>query len=400
MEMGENMSIMHRSVWMLSVLVIFVASPLQAQETESEAGQETGQAAPVAPMPSIEKHATTETLTPNKPTSPESGPVGLVMARAAGYVTIDIGHQDGLEVGDSVQFFHVGEINTSHGTATQVVPLSIGRVLAVNASNAKVELGINERIFVGDRARKTRRPMFYDTLAPPRLGDIWEISLAVRPFLTLDHAGMGLLADASIGYRFRDPIFVRLVGSPSGVAITNELNIGTGAAHLYGGYDGDSFEIGLGAGVSRVNEAVQQSSSSLNFVTGSGFSLGQTIRLGAHDGANLEVQTAFTFFGEQWKFTNILASLQFPVTHNAWAQLRGGGGGQGYMLFEAVLRMLLHGNGDKGSFYLAPRIGWAEIYRDASFVYGSAAYYNAFSYGTPAYTYQGPMIGVGVEVRL
>lgn len=315
-----------------------------------------------------------------QPKEGETLPVGRVVKAASGKAIVNLGTRDGLRYGDTITFY----------TRPDEI-ISAGRVVSLKDTESEIELGVNERVRSGWFAAKVDAPMVYDTINPPRVSGIWELKFATRAILTVEKLGVGSLSDASIGYRGKLPYFFRLAMDPSGAAFNSEKTIGTFSGHAWLGYDNQAIEVGLGAGYSTVNRRYLTEDIQAQKTTGSGFSFGQTLRLGALDGAHLNVETSFVLFQKAWRFGTFAGALQIPFNYNTWIVLRGGGSIAGYYFGEVAVRRLVYGNGDHGSLFVVPSIGGAQVYKE-----GDTDFVNV----TYDYAYSGPMIGCGIEYRL
>ena len=72
-----------------------------------------------------------------------------------------------------------------------------------------------------------------------------------------------------------------------------------------------------------------------------------------------------------------------------------GGGGIGYGFGEVGLRVRVRGNGDTGSVFLTPSLGYADVY---SSVCVDSGYRDIPCYSSSVHQ-SGPMVGFGVEYR-
>jgi hypothetical protein len=77
--------------------------------------------------------------------------------------------------------------------------------------------------------------------------------------------------------------------------------------------------------------------------------------------------------------------------------LRGGGGGAGYGFGELGVRVLLVGNGDRGSVFFTGALGGLGVFENTTYVCKEPT----FEFDcTQTVTYAGPMLGAGAEWRL
>jgi hypothetical protein len=88
------------------------------------------------------------------------------------------------------------------------------------------------------------------------------------------------------------------------------------------------------------------------------FSFKQSMRLGARDGLNLQVDTSFALADRQWHFAYTEGSAQIPLGTRTWLTLSGGGGEVGRFVHGALgLRRLVRGDGGSRSLFVKPSVG-------------------------------------------
>jgi hypothetical protein len=138
---------------------------------------------------------------------------------------------------------------------------------------ARVALGMNEFVAIGDLARPTGQRATESRRSPPRLTGLMEINVLGRPLLNLGTIGGGLLASGSVGYRTEMLHFGAAV-APLGIATSQDIEGSTipWSAYAFGSFDGRNFEAGLGLGGQSVNDTSRESEK------GSGLSLVQILR--------------------------------------------------------------------------------------------------------------------------
>jgi hypothetical protein len=243
--------------------------------------------------------------------------------------------------------------------------------------------------------------------------DVWEISANLRPFLALGSFGFGVLADGAVGRRLDNNLHVQLRLDPVGLGLADEGNVLAAGANLIASYDTELFEVGLGAGWSAVNDNLDGDA----FVTTeedgaggittevdrvrSGLSIAQLVRLGAVDGINLTAYNTFIFYRDQFNYGGTTGQLQFPINDRTWILMRGGGGVAGYAFGEVGLRVLLQGNGDRGSLYLTPTLGGGGVFGETD-CNGDDTYEQYVDQDGECFeevSYAGPLVGLGVEWR-
>lgn len=340
--------------------------------------------------------------------------VGEVLEERPSSVVVTLGTGTGLAVGDRVALFVLRDAPLGGGqTATREELLAVGEAVAVSGDRAEVELGRNESVPPGARARRTTAAVTASRLLPPRAAGLWEVTFSLRPFLALGSLGFGTVSDASVGVRLQDSVHLVAVLEPLAVGIARAGNLVPVAGNVFASYDTRYFEVGLGAGWSEVD-----SRTTAEFTTypptyeyhrvSSGFSIGQVARLGAQDGLHLLVRNTFVLYSTQFRNTGkptqfhyggTVGELQVPVGDRSWVVGRGGGGAAGFAYGELGLRMLARGNGGHDSVFVTASLGGASVsgsnHRDCQVNLALTELppcYEEVSYG-------GPMVGLAVEWR-
>ena len=337
------------------------------------------------------------------PKEPEP-PVGKVIEWDVGAVVIDLGTEHGMARKDAVELFVEQPVEMGSGeTAVREQLVAVGTVVAVSEGRARVDLGLNERVPKGAKARPTTRKPTATKARPPRVGDLWQLQLNLRPFLALGTFGFGTVSDASLVRRMEDPISIHLRLEPLGFGFSDDGNIVALAGDVIVAYDTDLFEIGLGAGWSAVSDDIARIEyDDRGSPTGtvehvhSGLSIAQIARLGALDGMHLAVHNNFLFFHGEFHYGGSVGHFQIPITGRAWMIVRSGGGRAGYIFGELGLKVLATGNGDRGSFFITPTIGAATLYDEKERDCGDPPYATDCVENV---SYGGPMMGIGVEWR-
>src|SRR5262249_18917334 len=134
--------------------------------------------------------------------------------------------------------------------------------------------------------------------------------------------------------------------------------------YVKGSYDLQMFEVGLGVGAESIYDT------SVGTPSGTGTLLYQYARIGAQDGLNVEGKSHVVLFHSSFEFAGFVGGLQIPVGESSWVLMRGGGGPAGYGYGEMGVRVLLRGNGDRGSVFFTGTIGGVGIFQTWATVCG------------------------------
>jgi hypothetical protein len=216
-----------------------------------------------------------------------------------------------------------------------------------------------------------------------------------RPFMALSEFGGGLLLDASVGYRFEKPWHLVAAFEPFAHGVgkgEDKPGVTPVSAFIKGSFDLPLFEVGFGLGFETVFDT--------NFPTnpGSGTLLVQQARIGAADGLHIDAISHVVLFHSEFQFSGLVGRLQIPVGDASWLLLRGGGGTAGYGYGEFGVRVLLVGNGDRGSTYFTGAFGGAGVFKREMVVCGDPGQGFIFDCSRTV-NYTGPMVGAGAEFR-
>ncbi len=411
---------------------IWVETPLGTRRLEDVLGAERVPVVPVPPAavtalePSPPDPA--EPTEPSEPLPVEAPPalVGEVLSIGVGSVVIDLGRDDGIDEGRWIEFYEIERVDLGGGEVVeQERRVGVGQVDTVGDSRAKVDLALNERVPVGALVRPDPEGVneFRKRLSPARPADLWEVSVNVRPFLALNTLGGGAILDGSIGRRFAAPLAVEAHFTPIAFGIAERGDILTFAGNLVVSYDTAPFQVGLGAGASRISTLPVQGQ---NFIPGedaeaptvrAGLSIAQFARLGSVDGLHVAVLNNFILHESEFEFGGITIEGAVPIRlfkNGAWIVARGGGGVPGHIFGELGIRVLAKGNGGPGSVFFTPTVGAGVLQGEAWSACRSVDY---SKYEEPrevpiespqpedgicreVYTYGGPLVGFGVEWRL
>jgi len=296
-------------------------------------------------------------------------------------VVINLGRAAGLKRDDRIELFTRETVKMGQEQAVREEVVAVGVVTLVSEGQARVRLGLNERVPVGAGARPTKRDITESIVAPPRADSLWELEMNLRPFLPLEELGFGMLIDASVAYRFSFPMVVMLNIEPLGFAATDENSVFTLSASLAAALDLRLFEVGIGLGASTVND---------ESTVDAAFTITQRARFGALDGLHLEIHNLLLYYKDEFHWGGISGTFQIPLASRWWILLRGGGGEVGYAFGEGGLRVRLKGNGHQGSVFLAATLGWGMA---------SGRVYNSSWGGDDSVQHHGPLVGIGLEWR-
>jgi hypothetical protein len=320
--------------------------------------------------------------------------VGRVVASNPGEVVISLGAADGLEPGMRVKLSVQSQ--EPFGAGESVVSterVAVGTVTGVSEHHAKVELGLNESAPVGALAERTRAPATTALTTPPRVTGVWEAQLMGRPFVAIEELGGGIVASASIGRRFDGNLHLRALLDPFAFAdakrqegsTSEKPSLVTASGVFIASYDSQFLEMGAGIGAQTVSELGEP---------GSGLAVAQVMRLGALDGLHLDVRSTIVLFRSEFAFGSLAITARIPVSRRYWVVLGGGGGVTGHGYGELGLRVLLGGNGGRGSTFLTATAGGAGVFKSSYCTEVN------FSFDcTEHVMYAGPMVGVGMEWR-
>jgi hypothetical protein len=326
--------------------------------------------------------------------SPEMlrGVEGHVVEVRPGEVVIDLGRSDGVRDEQSVELTVVTTEKLGTERAVRRELVAIGIVRGASPGYSRVRLGIGERVPVGALARVVFREPTRTRVAPPRVGGFWELGFLARPFLAVGKLGGGFLVDATAGYRFESPFHLVAGLEPFAYGTGRDAAALTPASvYVKGSYDLPMFEVGLGIGTETIYDTT------VGTPPGTGTLLLQHARIGALDGLNLEGKSHVVLFHSSFEFSGFVGTFQIPVGESSWVLMRGGGGIAGYGYGEMGVKVLLKGNGDRGSVFFTGTLGGVGVFETL----GTTCVQPDFSFPcTKSVSYVGPMAGAGAEWRL
>ena len=353
-------------------------------------------------------------VTPSSLPEPAATPAPsrlAVLERHPGRVIVASPPDAPLERGAHVELFVEHPVDLGGGAgATREERVAIGRVSAAGDGRAEVELGLGERVPPSALARPTSAPLTASMFTSPRLPGLWDLRFALRPFLALGTVGFGMVDELRATWRFEAPVAVHAMVEPLGLGIADAGNILALAGNVVVTYDSALFEVGLGLGWSAVNGDLLTSSYDSGSGTGSyefkrvkhGLSLAQLARLGATDGLNLSIFNSFILHDDEFKYGGTRVSVQVPVDERLWFVMTGGGGLAGYAFGEIGLRVLVTGNGDRGTVFLTPTLGAAGLFGETEVsctVWNPTLGQEEAGTCTQDIDYSGPMVGIIMEYR-
>lgn len=350
-----------------------------------------------------------------------------------GSVELGLGSKHGVRPGDRFSIFRSTDQAGEAGSGFVGEELvAVATVIAVKAETSLAELGRGAEVRPGDEARRAAKGETSSTFLPRAPSDLGELSAVLRPLVNAGKPlGAGVLADLSASYWLGSGFLgVRL--QPVGLGGTDEGSIVSTSALAEGGYEGQVFAVGLGAGISWVNGDMDYMLRSFGGArasadaaggdptrietqeTHSAFTLSQVARLGARDGLNLAIQNLLIYHEDEealargddegqagFIYGGTSARLAIPVSTRSDLFLEGGGGLMGYWFAGAGVSTWIRGNGVPGSVRLSVSAGGAGISgsREVTETYPDAT-------GQPVpYTYtdsisvNGPMVAAGLAYR-
>jgi hypothetical protein len=250
-------------------------------------------------------------------------------------------------------------------------------------------------------------PRSSSILAPPRRGELWELSAAIGGFVNLGPVGGGGFGWASAAYRFALPIVIRaelapvLFGfeshpiyttTPQGLTTSTGQTASSsaflGAGQVLVGLDTQFVEVALGAGASSVNPNYFSNRSS------GGLAIVEEGRFGARDGLALSIEVSTVAANDQTQLGFFEMDLQVPISRSVMLTARGGGGGVGLIFGDLGARYVLRGDGGPDTVAIKGFFGGAGIDHQACGTnFGQqGCNYDYISIG-------GPSVGGGIEWR-
>lgn len=300
-------------------------------------------------------------------------------------VTIDRGRLDGLAVGDrmAVVFLEPSGLGEPEPTLERQHGY-VGEIRAVTGHRARIRFGMNERVREGSLLETTDADVTGSILAPADSDAKNELSVGLRLGFVTSGVGGGALVSARYDRRLGARAFVRARLDPTGAIGfrrpdpdgpgPEERPPGSFAATFGGvvmvGADLGLVAIGAGLGATlttRIDEIHEDCPTCDATTIHHGFRLGPTFatmaRIGSRDGLHLDVDTAFTALLARIETSRFAARLVVPCTSSMAIVLSGasGFGVVGTRTIDAGVRLLLRGDGNRGSTLLLPSIGYLAV---------------------------------------
>lgn len=296
---------------------------------------------------------------------------GEVTRIEAEKVVVNLGSKDGLENRSRVEIFR-REDGLLEGSKTEVT-IAVGSVIAVNEGSAIVELGLNEVVDVGDRARLSDKPRTADFLSPPRFATT-SLQGLIRPFLGVDPAGAGVMGELSLVVRASIPLSFRAELMPAAFALGSENGRADILGHALVGFDDRWFELAVGGGFLFDEES---SGSGPAPDTQSFGVVSQYFRLGSMDGVNTQVRLSLFSDSSRFRLAYLEGALFIPIDSRITLMSRLAGSERRFGFGEFGIRFRTHGNGGPGTLFITPTAGGAGVDE-----------------------YYGPSAGISIETRL
>lgn len=294
---------------------------------------------------------------------------------------IDLGTNDGLALGTTVEFYEIVVRQVAGEDIRHEKRRALGVVRAVGDTASEVQLGLNQYVETGSPARVTDAPRRTGFLAPPRIGNVGNASLDLLGLVSLSDDAGGVVVRANVGYRFKAPIAIELDLSPTwfiGSATGGGSAVDVGVAALVS-FDHRLFAVGVGGGVA----------SGSRFGGGTAGIFAQKVRFGATDGLNFTSRIKFSKGTSQvWYMDSLDADFQIPLTAGptpTWMLIYAGGGAApsgSHAHGGLAARFRVIGDGRRGTLALTPMVGFESVNVDDGDTY---------------YNFIGPSFGLRTE---
>jgi hypothetical protein len=260
-------------------------------------------------------------------------------------------------------------------------------------------------------------------MAPPRRGGLWELSAEAGAFVNLGPSSGGVVGWGSAVYRFDLPIVVRLELAPIAFGAGNGIttvsseppgeittlngeapsvstgsrpgsgSIAVGAVQALVGVDTQFVEVAIGGGAATIGNT----SGTGGLATG-GSSIATEARFGAHDGLAITLESIVVGANGQFSLASFITTVQIPLTPAVMLVARGGGGNVGVLFGDLGARVLLTGDGGRGTIALTGFFGGEGIdFQGCASDSGSSS--GAGVATCPYASLGGPSVGGGIEWR-
>jgi hypothetical protein len=261
-------------------------------------------------------------------------------------------------------------------------PVSIESRMRVSATPVSLRAPVPEAVPTPAPSTSPENPKERPSVvAPPRQGNVWEISLLGGAFVTLGTLAAGVLGSTSVVYRAGAPFVLRAELAPVGIAgpagnappntspisdgvttVTHSGTVSVAAAQLLAGLDTQFIEVALGIGGATVNQNV--GTNQAGRPDASALSIAEYARIGARDGLALNMESSAIAANGQFNLGYLTMRLQIPLSRTSMLVARGGGGPVGFASGDLGVRVLVQGDGGRGTVALTGYVGGALIMVD------------------------------------
>ncbi len=330
--------------------------------------------------------------------------VAKVVDVKGGRVMFDSGTEAGFAKGQHVRVLSQQLVTKPDLSGEGTVQVPSGEVTAVltveqaGPKRAMAMLGRGDIAATGDLIELTTEPLSERLALPRRAPFTWRAGFLIRPFLGLNSGSkpVGVLADGFVTYTFAElPLTLGVALEPLGFALNSADRHYPVTTSATAAYTTDYFEIGLGAGalVGNSGPCPTIMNSAGAFITtcevNTGFTINQTLRLGALDGLHLEWHSSVFSRPEGFVFGVGRAEAAVPLTSRLSLFAGGGAGENGWGFGELGVRTFISGAGAPGTIIFSASLGGAGIFDGHYSVNGSQNE-----------TVAGPSVAFGAEWRL
>ncbi len=230
-------------------------------------------------------------------------------------------------------------------------------------------------------------------MAPPRRGNLTELSLSGLAFLNIGPVGGGALFDASVVHRFDLPLFIGAFAEPAGFGAGKQdrgtpLTVGALTGYAMAGMDSQWIEAGLGAGAATT------------MANGSAVMLVTRGRIGAHDGVHFRWIMGISAVQDRFELGELGFGMQIPLDPRWALQIDGVGGITRADRGLVGVRYRISGDGGPGTLEITGSTGFAIVQQQSAMcTYVEQPVYQANCTGANA-TYGGPALGIGIGGRI
>ena len=234
-------------------------------------------------------------------------------------------------------------------------------------------------------------------VAPPRVGDVWDVAVAAQLFLPFGTIGFGALGEAEVVRRFDIPLAVHVQAKPAGFGAGKQGGVGTAVGLGVVALDTQFLELGLGLGAATLNDR-QYSSTGAVATEASSVVVAQLVRIGARDGLAFDARATVIVRRDNFQFGTFDGAMQIPIA-SRWHFVTGGGGGVvGYGYGHAGARYRLSETTKEGAFAITGSAGVAGVFGAGTCTTVPSG---GFTYQQCSErSYIGPALRVGLEWRL